>query len=73
MPQPGSLEDLDNRFSYHAPKDDLTKNAHELVRHECLKLALVIRNTVPAGQEQAVAYTKLEEVMFWANAGIARN
>lgn len=66
------VADLKNRFSYHAPKDEETKVLHEEIRTGCLELAVFIKKWVPAGREQALAITKLEEVMMWANAGIAR-
>jgi hypothetical protein len=37
------------------------------------KFASLIVERVPGGREQALALTKLEEVVMWANAGIARN
>lgn len=68
-----SLEELKKRFSYHKPKNEEVTNQHELIRHECLKLAEIIIRGVPTGREQALALTHLEEVMMWANVGIARN
>lgn len=64
--------DIRNRFNYHPPKDDQTKRAHETVRRMCLNLADDIDTLVPEGREKSLAITKLEEVMMWANAGIAR-
>lgn len=71
MPKP-TPEDLANRFAYHAPTGG-KKEKHEAVRKECHDLAIRIAVMVPPGREQATAITKLEEVMMWANAGIARN
>jgi hypothetical protein len=65
-------EDLKHRFQFHPADDQNTKDAHEYVRQECVNLGLSILKTVPAGREQATAITNLEQVMFWANAGIAR-
>jgi hypothetical protein len=42
------------------------------IRAEAQHLAVLIADMVPEGREQSLALTKLEEVMFWANAGIAR-
>jgi hypothetical protein len=66
------LTDLSNRFNYHQPKDESTAQKHETIRYQCLQLAINITRLVPKGREQALAITHLEEVMFWANAGIAR-
>lgn len=66
------IEDLQKRFEYHPPKDEATKKNHEQVRYECFMLAREIERSVPAGREQSIAITKIEEAMMWANAGIAR-
>ncbi len=34
---------------------------------------MVVNEVVPDGREKYLAFTKLEEVMFWANAGLARD
>ena len=65
--------DMLNRFSFHPAKDDVTKQAHETIRNQCLKLTSYIDGLVPDGREKSLAITHLEEVMMWANAGIARN
>lgn len=67
-----SIEDLDNRFKFH-PATDKTGPQHDDVRGLCRQLALLLNDKLPEGREKAVVFTKLEEVMFWANAAIARN
>jgi hypothetical protein len=57
--------DLENRFAYHAPNDEATKEAHAA--------ATLINGLVPGGREKSLAITSLEETMMWANAGIARH
>ena len=64
--------DLQNRFTYHAPKpgqpevyQEIRDNAHELAR--------LINDHAPDSQEKSLAITKLEEAVMWANASIARN
>lgn len=66
-------KDMVNRFSFHSPKNDDVKYAHEAIRNQCLKMTSFIDSYVYSGREKALALTKLEEVMFWANAGIARS
>lgn len=73
MSQPKVDEDLEKRFRFHPAKDLDTQEKHENIRGICKELAYFIKDTVPPGREQALALTKLEEVMMWSNAGIARN
>jgi len=67
-----TVTDLSNRFSYHPPKDEETKRAHERVRTYLLQMAEEFSDSLPDGREKALVITKLEEAMFWANAAIAR-
>jgi hypothetical protein len=63
--------DLEHRFTAHAPSPEKAE-LHVSVRDACLTLAKHVHATVPDGREKATALTKIEEVMFWANAGLAR-
>ena len=65
-------EDLANRFSFHPAVTQETRDAHEYVREACYRLAAEFNDRLPEGREKSLAVTKLEEVMFWANAAIAR-
>ncbi len=67
-----NLDDLENRFTYHAPKEGQPE-LYGILRRAGLELAVLISNSVPDSREQSLAITKLEEAIFWANAGIARN
>lgn len=67
------VSDLENRFSFHPADTEEKKQAHETVRNTCLRVALDLNNLMPEGEEKKTAIKKLEEVMYWANAGIARN
>lgn len=64
--------ELNNRFVYHPPTPE-KKTKHEDIRVRCEELAHAINALLPEGREKSLAITKLEEVMFWSNAGIARN
>jgi hypothetical protein len=66
------LADLKNRFTYHGPKGD-QQERYEFLRATALGLAITISEKVPAGRERSLALTNLEQSIFWANAGIARN
>lgn len=66
------LHRVANDFRAHSPKGSAVSQM-DAMRNSCKELGAQIVNAVPAGREQATALTKLEEVMFWANAGIARN
>ena len=71
---PFMVEDIENRFAYHPPKDDYTKSQHERVRALCKDLANELNELFDYGSREAsLAITHLEEVMFWANAHIARS
>jgi len=67
-----SLEELDNRFTYHAPKGDQPAR-YEALRALAKEFAAFIVVNTPASREQSVALTNLETAVFWANAAIARN
>jgi len=67
-----STSDMVNRFRHYEPDDDKIVK-HSEVRNQALDLAMDWEVDLPAGREKALALTKLEEAMFWANAAIARN
>lgn len=67
------MSNLENNFKYHPPKTEETIKAHEAVRENCKNLAETLSLYVAPSRELSLALTKIEEAMFWANAGIARN
>lgn len=64
--------ELRNRFEYHAP-DAVKVIIHSAIRDGCFSLAEYLNSSLPEGREKSLAITKLEEVMFWSNASIARS
>lgn len=65
------LKELQDQYNYHPPTEQRAV-AHDRVRNQLLAAAQVVAYVVPKSREQALALTKIEEAMFWANAGIAR-
>lgn len=65
--------DLDNRFDFHPATTNEKRNDHSSVREHCRLLAHFLNDSCPEGREKDLAITKLEEVMLWANASIARD
>lgn len=64
--------DIENRFRYHPPAGAKVTR-HEGMRDACRLFALHLNDELPEGREKSLAITKLEEVMFWSNAAIARS
>lgn len=68
-----SLRDrIESDFTYHPPRDDNQRAMYIAIRNEAKALAYLIDSAMPDGREKSLAVTKLEEVVFWTNAGIAR-
>lgn len=64
--------ELKKRFTYHEPKTDQPRR-YEQIRNEGKTFAITIDTLCPESREKSLAMTKLEEVVMWANASIARN
>lgn len=64
--------EIERRVTYHPPNGEAITR-HGLVRNIIAEAMKTISTVVPDCREQSVALTKIEEAMFWANAGIARN
>lgn len=63
---------LGSTFRYHRPSGNQAER-YERLRDEAGKLAHLIATNTPESREQSIALTKLEEVVMFANASIARN
>jgi len=66
------VNDLVNRFTYHAPHGD-QQDRYLGLRTQGLVLAERMEWSCPDSRERSLALTKLEESIMWANASIARN
>lgn len=66
------IDDLNRRFTYHAPKGDQPKR-YGILRSRALGLAEFIQTLCPPSAERTLALRKVEEASMWANASIARN
>ncbi len=64
--------DIEKSFTYHPPKEGQPKK-YEAIRNKAKELAYLIEESCLPSRERSVAMTKLDEVVMWANASIARN
>lgn len=62
---------LANRFTHHPPKDG-QHLVYGNMRQRARELAEFIERWMPGGRDKALAITKLEEAVMWANAALAR-
>lgn len=65
-----NTERIERDFTYHPPTQDNQWLFAEM-RTRAKKLALWIDNHLEDSREKSLAITKLEEAVFWVNAGIA--
>ena len=64
--------DLANSFTYHPPQEGQPQR-YEEIRAAGRDFAEIIVGEVSDSRERTLAIGKIEEAVFWANAGIARN
>jgi hypothetical protein len=67
------VADLANRFKFHPASSEYVAQSHETIRATCGQFANALNGLLPEGREKSLAITKLEEVMMWSNAAVARN
>lgn len=65
--------DIEHRFAFHPATTQEKRDDHTSVRQSCRRLADMLNESLPDGREKSLAITKLEEVMFWGNASLARD
>lgn len=65
------VSELEVRFTYHAPQPGQV-DRYNALREQAREFAAAVVAMVPESREQALALTKIEEAVMWANAGIAR-
>lgn len=65
-------ETIENNFRSHELSDK-NKWASNEIRQAAKRFAYLIERNVPNSREKSLAMTNLEQAVFWANAGIARN
>lgn len=65
------MSELNNRFTYHPPKEGQIEVYNQL-RKTIHQAAMKICELCPDSRERDIAFQKLEEAAFWANAGVAR-
>ena len=68
-----TTEDLEFRFRYHPPRDQVQRDKYDHIRKSCLVLAKEIVRQTPCCPEQTRALNALDEVMFLSNSAIARH
>lgn len=62
----------ESRFMYHVPFGDQAER-YAGIRERIANFSHFLDVTCPPSRELSIAMTKLDEVMFFANASIARN
>lgn len=65
-------EEIRDRVTYHAPSPAGIER-HATLSAVIEQAMIAVRDTVPPGREQSLAFTHLEDAKFWASAGVARN
>lgn len=66
-----TTEELQTRFTYHAPKPGQPER-YQRLRDAARELAALIDAECPESREKSLALTNIEQASMWANAAIAR-
>lgn len=65
------IEEINNRFTYHAPLPGQHEKFFQ-IRETARQYALLLIELCPDSRERSLALTHLEDVVYCANASIAR-
>lgn len=65
-------QQITRAFTYHPPNASQV-DIMRTIREEAKAFAELLDTGCPDGREKAVALTKLEETVMWANAAIVRD
>jgi len=65
-------DELNNRFTYHPPRDAEQVETYRCVRAVGLTLARAIARAAPNSEERKIALDHVDAAVMWANAAIAR-
>lgn len=65
------VQEIARRFTYHAPEGDQASR-YQHIRAMCGQIAQELAKLCPDGRELQQALNDLDNVVFWANASIAR-
>lgn len=65
-------DELRNRYTYHIPSTAQV-NRFEQIRFAALEFARLVNRLCPDSDEKSRAFDALDDVVFNANASIARN
>lgn len=65
--------DFERNLTNHPPRDESVIEAFEGIRARAKSLAVEIDNFCPDSREKSLAFTNLEQTVFWAVASIARD
>lgn len=65
------MDEITNRFRFHRATESKA-GKHTIIRQKCFELACELNEILPDGREKSIAFTELENVMFWSNASLAR-
>jgi len=71
-PSPDQIDRIVANFTHHPPNQDQVER-YQVIRSEAEALAGQLMVLCLPSRELSLAQTKLEEVVMWANAAIARN